>query len=108
MRRTELDDGLILRQVRSPLGLLLVIFESRPDAVIQIGSLAIRSGNGVILKGGSEATRSNRALVACMGEALQAEGLAPEALSAAGRGTPEGPSLLRRFGALVESLAAHS
>ena len=54
--RRELDDGLILSRVTSPLGLLLVIFESRPDAVIQIGSLALRSGNGVLLKGGSEAT----------------------------------------------------
>ena len=87
LRRTELDDGLVLRQVASPIGVLLVIFESRPDAAIQIGSLALRSGNGVLLKGGSEARRSNRALVECMRRALAGEGLPPEALAGVeGRG----------------------
>lgn len=81
LERRELDEGLILSRVTSPLGLLLVIFESRPDAVIQIGSLALRSGNGVLLKGGSEATRSNRALVACLRDALAEEGLAPDAVT---------------------------
>ncbi len=80
LRRTELDDGLVLRKVQSPLGVLLIIFESRPDAVIQIGSLAIRSGNGVILKGGSEATNSNRALVDCLQESLRREGLPADAV----------------------------
>ncbi|MCB9758467.1 MAG: glutamate-5-semialdehyde dehydrogenase [Alphaproteobacteria bacterium] len=79
LRRTELDAGLILTQVTSPLGLLLIIFESRPDAVIQIGSLALRSGNGVLLKGGSEASASNRALVGCLRDALSAAGLDPDA-----------------------------
>ncbi len=79
-RRTELDDGLVLSQVTSPLGVLLIIFESRPDAVIQIGSLALRSGNAVILKGGSEARRSNRALVGCLRDALVAENLPPDAV----------------------------
>ncbi len=74
MRRTELDEGLVLTQVKSPLGVLLIIFESRPDAVIQIGSLALRSGNGVILKGGREASHSNRALVSCLRQALSYEG----------------------------------
>ena len=63
------------------LGVLLIVFESRPDAVVQIGSLAIRSGNGVILKGGSEATHSNRALVECLREALTREGLPADAVS---------------------------
>lgn len=75
LRRTELDQGLVLRQVRSPIGVLLIIFESRPDAVIQIGSLALRSGNGLLLKGGAEALHSNRALVACLRDAVDAEGL---------------------------------
>ncbi|MEO0424706.1 MAG: glutamate-5-semialdehyde dehydrogenase [Pseudomonadota bacterium] len=69
-RATLLDDGLTLRQVSHPLGVLLIIFESRPDAVIQIGSLAMRSGNAVILKGGREATASNRALADCLRDAL--------------------------------------
>ena len=72
--RRELDDGLILEQVRAPLGVLLIIFESRPDAVIQIGSLALRTGNAVMMKGGSEALHSNRALTNVLREAVEAAG----------------------------------
>ncbi len=71
LSETELEPGLILSRVTSPLGVLLIIFESRPDAVIQIGSLALRTGNAVLLKGGREALHSNRILVACLREALQ-------------------------------------
>jgi len=78
--RRELDEGLVLERVASPLGVLLIIFESRPDAVIQIGSLALRSGNGVLLKGGSEALHSNRALVVCLRDALEACDLPPDAV----------------------------
>ncbi|MHC4830480.1 MAG: glutamate-5-semialdehyde dehydrogenase [Planctomycetota bacterium] len=80
LRRTELDEGLELEQVQSPIGVLLIIFESRPDAVIQIGSLALRSGNAVILKGGREARHSNRALCACLRGALADVGLDPNAV----------------------------
>jgi glutamate-5-semialdehyde dehydrogenase len=78
LSRTELDDGLILSRVQSPIGVLLIIFESRPDAVIQIGSLALRTGNAVLLKGGSEARQSNRVLVDCLRSAVSAEGQAPD------------------------------
>ena len=78
--RTELDAGLELTCVKSPLGVLLIIFESRPDAVIQIGSLALRAGDAVLLKGGKEAAHSNRALVGCLRDALAAEGLDPDAV----------------------------
>lgn len=66
----ELDDGLILKRVTCPLGVLGVIFEARPDAVVQISSLAIKSGNGVILKGGQEAVRSCEALVKAIRQGL--------------------------------------
>jgi len=80
LERRELDEGLELSRVTCPLGVLLIIFESRPDAVIQIGSLAIRSGNGLLLKGGAEARESNQLLVACLRDALSAEGLDPDAI----------------------------
>ena len=81
LRRTELDDQLMLQQVASPLGVILIIFESRPDAVIQIGGLALRSGNAVILKGGSEARHSNRILVELLRRGLEEAGLVPEAVA---------------------------
>jgi glutamate-5-semialdehyde dehydrogenase len=59
----ELDQGLVLKRMNCPLGVLGVIFEARPEALIQITSLAIKSGNGVILKGGKEAIRSCQILV---------------------------------------------
>jgi glutamate-5-semialdehyde dehydrogenase len=67
---TELDDNLILDKVSCPLGVVAVIFESRPDVVPQVGSLAIKTGNGLVLKGGAEARLTNRVLVSIWHEAL--------------------------------------
>ena len=58
----ELDAGLELYRVSVPIGVIATVFESRPDALVQIAALAIKSGNAVILKGGSEASESNRVL----------------------------------------------
>ena len=66
----ELDEGLVLSQVRVPIGVIGVIFESRPDALVQIASLAVKSGNAVILKGGSEARETNRRLHALFARAI--------------------------------------
>jgi len=59
---TELDAGLILKKVQAPIGVLAMIYESRPDAGPQIASLAIRSGNAVLLRGGREAANTNAAI----------------------------------------------
>jgi glutamate-5-semialdehyde dehydrogenase len=67
---TELDQGLVLERLTVPLGVVGVIFEARPDAAIQIASLAIRSGNGAILKGGREASRSCGAIMAALRQGL--------------------------------------
>jgi glutamate-5-semialdehyde dehydrogenase len=67
---TELDDGFMLQKVSCALGVVAVIFESRPDVVPQVGSLAIKTGNGLVLKGGAEAQHTNRVLVAVWHEAL--------------------------------------
>lgn len=73
----ELDAGLILKQVTCPLGVLGVIFEARPDAVMQISALAIKSGNGVMLKGGQEASHSCKALVQAIHQGLKQANLDP-------------------------------
>lgn len=60
LSKTELDKGLVLSQVTCPLGVIGIIFEARPEVLIQIACLALKSGNAVILKGGKEALHSNR------------------------------------------------
>jgi len=65
----ELDDGLELYRVAVPIGVVATVFESRPDALVQIAALALKSGNAVILKGGSEASESNRILYEIIREA---------------------------------------
>jgi len=69
--RTELDRGLVLERVSSPIGVIAVIFESRPDALVQISTLCIKSGNAVILKGGSEAESTNRILADTISAAIE-------------------------------------
>ncbi len=76
--KRELDTDLILERVSCPVGVLGVIFEARPDAVIQIVSLAIKSGNGVILKGGQEALQSCTQLVKTIKEGLKNSAVSPE------------------------------
>ena len=67
----ELDEGLELYTVSVPIGVVAAVFESRPDALVQIAALALKSGNAVILKGGSEATESNRVLFETIREATE-------------------------------------
>jgi glutamate-5-semialdehyde dehydrogenase len=76
----ELDEGLILKRISCPVGVLGIIFEARPDALIQITTLAIKSGNGVILKGGREATRSCETLTRVIHQALSGTAIDPAAV----------------------------
>eukprot|EP00560_Eucampia_antarctica_P000373 CAMPEP_0197841290 /NCGR_PEP_ID=MMETSP1437-20131217/46091_1 /TAXON_ID=49252 ORGANISM="Eucampia antarctica, Strain CCMP1452" /NCGR_SAMPLE_ID=MMETSP1437 /ASSEMBLY_ACC=CAM_ASM_001096 /LENGTH=804 /DNA_ID=CAMNT_0043451017 /DNA_START=29 /DNA_END=2443 /DNA_ORIENTATION=- len=69
--KRELADGLELSQITVPIGVLMIIFESRPDSMPQISALALASGNGLLLKGGKEASRSNVALHKVIGEAIE-------------------------------------
>lgn len=87
MLKRELDADLVLTKETCPIGVIGVIFESRPDALVQIASLCIKSGNGIILKGGSEARATNRILFDTIYEA------------AVGAGLPEG------FAQLIEDRA---
>ncbi|MBD2385375.1 glutamate-5-semialdehyde dehydrogenase [Cylindrospermum sp. FACHB-282] len=76
----ELDTGLTLKRITCPLGVLGIIFEARPEAAIQIVSLAIKSGNGVILKGGKEAVRSCEAIVKAIKQGLSHTAVNPDAV----------------------------
>ncbi len=80
LSQIELDKGLMLYQITCPIGVIGAIFESRPDVVTQISSLCIKSGNAVILKGGSEALNSNRMLVKIISEAAAKSGIPKRAV----------------------------
>lgn len=85
--KRSLDDGLTLTKTTCPIGVIGVIFESRPDALVQIAALCMKSGNCAVLKGGSEAKNTNRVLFETIYEA------------ATGAGLPEG------FAVLIEDRA---
>lgn len=69
--RTELDDGLILQRQTCPIGVLLIIFEARPEVIANIASLAVKSANAAILKGGKESTESFKAIASTISKALE-------------------------------------
>ncbi len=75
LRAMEMDEGLELYKVTCPIGVIGVIFESRPDALVQIATLCLKSGNSVLLKGGSEAGRTNRILTDLIAGAAKTAGL---------------------------------
>ena len=80
--KRELDTGLVLEKVTCPIGVLGIIFEARPDVISQISSLAIKSSNAVILKGGKEASNTNRTILEIINSALdKVEGLPKNVVS---------------------------
>jgi glutamate-5-semialdehyde dehydrogenase len=80
VRGSSLPNGVQLSQVRVPFGVIGAIYEARPNVTVDIAALALKSGNAVVLRGGSAAENSNRVLVAIIQEALAATGLPIEAV----------------------------
>ena len=76
----ERPNGLRIERVRTPLGVIGVIFESRPNVTADAGALCLKSGNPVILRGGSDSINSSRAIHGCLREGLAAAGLPEEAI----------------------------
>jgi glutamate-5-semialdehyde dehydrogenase len=87
--------GILVRRVRVPLGVILMIFESRPNVTAEAAALCLRSSNAVLLRGGSEAARSNRAIGACLREALESAGLPRDAVQMVEGGHEAVDDLLR-------------
>lgn len=68
-------NGLKILRIRVPIGVIAIIFESRPNVIIDVAALCVKSGNAVIVRGGKEAIHSNNALMKCINEALRQSGL---------------------------------
>ena len=81
VRGSTLANGLQIRQVRVPMGVVGMIYEARPNVTVDAAALGLKSGNAVILRGGSVAGSSNRALVATMRACLEQHGLSPDAIT---------------------------
>jgi glutamate-5-semialdehyde dehydrogenase len=79
--RSTRPNGLLLRRVRVPIGAILIIYESRPNVTVEAASLCLKSGNACILRGGSEAISTNRALAKVLRGALTRAGLPPAAIT---------------------------
>jgi glutamate-5-semialdehyde dehydrogenase len=80
MAEWDRPNGLHIKRVRTPLGVIGVIFESRPNVTADAGALTLKSGNAVILRGGSDSTRSTAAIHACLVRGLEAAGLPADSI----------------------------
>ncbi|MEO8757444.1 MAG: glutamate-5-semialdehyde dehydrogenase [Devosia sp.] len=80
MAQWQRPNGLDISRIRTPLGVIGVIFESRPNVTADAGALTLKSGNAVILRGGSDSTRTSRAIHSCLLQGLEAAGLPLDAI----------------------------
>src|SRR5450631_2449942 len=104
VRGSTLANGLQMRQVRVPMGVVAMIYEARPNVTVDAAGLALKSGNAVVLRGGSAASESNRALVAVLREALEGQGLPAGAISLLDEGGRDGVRALMTARGLVDVL----
>ncbi|MFT2706364.1 glutamate-5-semialdehyde dehydrogenase [Clavibacter zhangzhiyongii] len=104
VRGRTLPNGLLLSQVRVPFGVVGAIYEARPNVTVDIAALALRSGNAVVLRGGSAALRTNAVLVDVMRGALEAAGLPADAVQTVDAHGRAGAARLMRARGLVDVL----
>lgn len=104
VRGSVLPNGLQLTQVRVPFGVVGAIYEARPNVTVDITALAVKSGNAVVLRGGTAAQHSNTALVAVIQDALAAAGLPADAVQTIDEFGREGAAELMRARGLVDLL----
>jgi glutamate-5-semialdehyde dehydrogenase len=104
LRGSTLPNGLQLTQVRVPFGVVGAIYEARPNVTIDIAALALKSGNAVVLRGGSAAENTNRVLVALIQEALASVGLPADAVQTIDEFGREGATQLMQARGFVDVL----
>ncbi|WP_115788684.1 glutamate-5-semialdehyde dehydrogenase [Arthrobacter silvisoli] len=104
VRGQTLPNGLRLRQVNVPMGVVAAIYEARPNVTVDIAGLALKSGNAVILRGGSAAAHTNAALVVILRDALESVGLPADAVQTVDQYGREGANVLMRARGRVDVL----
>lgn len=104
IRGSTLPNGLKLRQIRVPMGVVGMIYEARPNVTVDAAGLALKSGNAVILRGGSAAASSNAEIVAVLSEALASQGLPADLVQSIDTYGREGAVALMRARGLVDVL----
>jgi len=104
VRGSTLANGLQIRQVRVPMGVVAMIYEARPNVTVDAAGLALKSGNAVVLRGGSAASQSNRALVEVLRTALQSRGLPAGAIALLDEGGRDAVRALMTARGLVDVL----
>ncbi len=104
VRGSTLPNGLQITQVRVPLGVLGMIYEARPNVTVDAAALALKSGNAVLLRGGSAAAASNQALVDVIRTTLTEQGLPADAVASVDDGGREAARALMRAHGLVDAI----
>ncbi|WP_089772680.1 glutamate-5-semialdehyde dehydrogenase [Ruania alba] len=104
VRGQTLPNGLTVRQLRVPMGVVGMIYEARPNVTVDAAGLALKSGNAVLLRGGSAAAASNEAIVTILGDALVSAGLPREAIQSVDAYGRAGARALMRARGLVDVL----
>lgn len=97
-------NGIEIKKVKVPLGVVAIIFEARPNVTVDAAALCIKTGNAVVLRGGKEAINTNRVFVSIMKDALEKEGICPDALALVDNTSREGASVLMSMREYIDVL----